>query len=1300
MAGPGDIGMEAVNVMRLAKVTLCGFKSFADRTEFTFHDPVTCVVGPNGCGKSNIVDAIKWVLGERSAKSLRSKEMADVIFAGSAGRAPSGMASVTLTFENPLLDEPIQPSAEDEAIDDGSDTDRGEPLIQRSGPRRRPLPIDTEIVDVERRLYRDGGSQYLINSKKARLRDIRELFLDTGVGADAYSIIEQGKVDAMLLSSPVERRTVFEEAAGVAKFKVRRIEAQRKLERAEVNLVRAREQLDSTERRLRTVRNQAAKARRFKELDIRCRGLRLGLMLHQYDELRQRLDGLTSRLHGLEAERRRAAEQLEALESEKQDAELARHDLNTRQREIESARQQADHEAQHAAQREQFTRKSMEETAAQIQSDRARLDEIERLAAEIADEIEERTDSAARLEEEVETAERELAAHSERRAGLQSEQIDARHRLSEKESAAAKVARDHAGLVAKLDAERSHIEAMRERIADRDEAIARLVEERAGLESARVATESTTADLSRRMTHLQGELNEFDERSASLTDNQRRLGDRLSALEQRRIGLDSRRQTLREMVEAHVGLGDAALDVLRQRDAEGSEGRFAGVIAPLADLIDTDAGDARAVEAALGTNLQALVVESMSALIDSDALESLSGRVVFLDAATNAPAPDRPEAPAGVTPVARLVRCDERVEGVIARLLDHVYLVRNLDAAMMLASGPLCGARFVTVEGEVYESTGRLIAGVAGEGEAGGLLQRRAELHSLDAEIETLDAAIAEGQSELRGVDEKAASLDQSRSEARRRLAELERSLIAEENRLERIRTDLGRVDRELPRLRAEQEQSRERMERAETDVAELDERIGSLLRLHEELEAEATRLRSDYEDRQQAMEDAAESVSAARVLVTQRSEKLQGVRAERRRAVARAEELAREVESVRTQIQSRQDRLEELRAVIGQSEEAQREARAAAEEASSALAALEVDIADSQSHCDRLAERVNGSRDRVRHLERDWNAVELSRREIEVKREGIEERAVDELEIDLSRELPAYRELLSDESVIPIDETETAQEIESLREEIRRLGNINLDAIDEESRLEERNEDLAQQVADIDAARERLDTLITHLNNASRERFREVFEKIRENFAGDHGMFRKLFGGGKAELRLMANEETGEVDWLESGVEIIASPPGKRPRSINQLSGGEKTMTAVALLMSIFESKVSPFCLLDEVDAALDDSNVERFCGIVKEFLDRSHFIVVTHNRRTMQFADRLYGVTMQERGVSKRVSVSLDQVGDNGEIRHVGEDAEKASTARPTSNARNALASMREGAAPIELQNEIRESVAADAE
>ena len=1265
--------MEADIVMRLAKITLCGFKSFADRTEFTFDDPVTGVVGPNGCGKSNIVDAIKWVLGERSAKSLRSKEMQDVIFAGSAGRAPSGMASVILSFENPLLEEPIQPTAQDLALEETEDDSAAGALIQRAGPRRRPLPIDTEIVEVERRLHRDGASRYLINGKRARLRDIRELFLDTGIGADGYSIIEQGKVDSMLLSSPIERRVVFEEAAGVAKFKVRRIEAQRKLDRAEVNLVRVHEQLESTERRLRTVHNQALKAKRFKQLDAQLRGLRLALMLHQSDELHDRLSGLTSQLQGLEAERTAAAQELDQQETLKQEAELSRHDVLSKRRTLESRRHDAVHQMEHAAQREQLTRRALDELSAQRQSDQQRLETIDQSARDLDDRIAAINDHVVRLETDVAGAEAQLDEETERRSALQSAQIDARQRLSEEESALTQASREHAALVARRDAEAARIDLLSEEKHRRDDAIAQCNAERASLETAQAATHAAAADYQDDLDRARSELETLDTQAQSLSDDQRRLGDRVGSLQLRRISLDSRRLTLREMVEAHVGLDRAPIEVMALRDADPIDGPFADLIAPLADLLDVDAENAPAVEAALADNLQALVATSPTRLIDSGALATLPGRVVFLSA-TQQPCDEHHtpnELPHGVVPLAKLVRCDGRVRNLVDHLLARTYLTPTLDGAMLLASGPLAGARFVTDNGDVYEPDGRLIAGALSvEHGGGGLLQRRAELLGLDTEIATLDAALDEGQHELRGIDGRASALDDARSDTRQTIAQIERKLITEQSRLERLATDLGRVCREEPLLRDEQRHCLELLASLQQQQTELTGRADRLDGLLCELADKTATLRSECESRQVELDEATERLASVRIAVTQKSEQLVSGRNERRRLQSRQSDLQRECEQVQTQIESHLARAKDIEETIAEAQRTQDAAAKSAAQLNDAVTGLDDEIECAEKTSAALAQEVEASRKRVRLLERDFNAIEMSRREIEVKRESLEQRAIDELEIDLPRELLAYRELMHDQSVIALDADSASGEIDELRGSIRKLGNVNLDAIDEESRLEGRNEELAQQVADIDSARDRLGTLILRLNDASRDRFQQVFETIRSNFAGDSGMFRKLFGGGKAEIRLIPSEETGEIDWLESGVEVIASPPGKRPRTINQLSGGEKTMTAVALLMSIFESRVSPFCLLDEVDAALDDANVERFCNIVQEFLDRSHFIIVTHNRRTMQRADRLYGVTMQERGVSKRVCVTLDQVDEKGEIR-IGAAPRRKSTSGERSQA-----------------------------
>jgi chromosome segregation protein len=357
---------------------------------------------------------------------------------------------------------------------------------------------------------------------------------------------------------------------------------------------------------------------------------------------------------------------------------------------------------------------------------------------------------------------------------------------------------------------------------------------------------------------------------------------------------------------------------------------------------------------------------------------------------------------------------------------------------------------------------------------------------------------------------------------------------------------------------------------------------------------------------------------------------------------------------------------LEQHRLIIGECEAAMAQAESDRASAEEELARVQDGLKEATASAHELGERVNLSRQHATAVERDWHSVEVARREVEVKRENLEERAQQELSLDLAREQVEYRELISDPDVVRVNTEQAGEQIESLRRQIKELGNVNLDAIEEENLLEARNEELIRQVADIDAARVGLEELIQRLNVASEQRFKDTFETIQRHFSGEQGMFRQLFGGGKAEVRLMPiikegpsgeKIDTGEIDWLESGVEVIAKPPGKEPRSISQLSGGEKTMTAVALLLSIFRSKPSCFCVLDEVDAALDESNTERFCRVLNRVLDQSHFIVITHHKRTMAAADRLYGVTMQERGVSKRVTVKLDQVGEKGEIDRAAE-------------------------------------------
>jgi chromosome segregation protein len=1300
--------------MRLAKLTLCGFKSFADTTEFTFEDPITCVVGPNGCGKSNVVDAIRWVLGERSSKSLRGTEMLDVIFAGSASRKPAGMASVRLTFENPVLEaeagaSPVAIASEEAGAreEPGGTDGEGESEIvvdreamRRSG-RRRGLPIDADQVEVERRLFRDGTSQYLINGRRARLRDIRELFLDTGIGADSYSIIEQGKVDAMLLANPLDRRSFFDEAAGIARYKQRRVETQRKLERTEANLSDLRRELESTERRLRIVKGQAAKARRFLALDEELRACRALLALEQYDDVQERLAGLTSRQAALASQRDTARAILAELEACKQEAELRRAELADERRRVEQERLAAEHERERAAQRRQMSERALEEARSRLEADRERVAWIVARAGDLEAEAGACRSACAGLAERLGDQERALREASEARSRAMERLNQGQASLARLRTAVERIERERAGLEASAASEQKRAEALREQCGPLREKRDRLAEaERAARESA-AACERSAAGLKAAVAGTDAALERLESTLERISDDRRWRAARVGELERERVRLDSRRATLREMIESRAGFGEGVRALLEQRSA----GAFGGVIGVLADLVDlTGEGDGAgwAVEAALGPLLECVVVRSLSEMPTAEELSSLPGRVGFLllegiGEGAGPAVPDLSAAGSRVTALRGAVRArggeeSERVSRLLDRLLARCYLVESVDAAVLLSAGPVGpGAKFVTRDGMMVDRDGVIVAGAASSGEAGlGLLSRRRELETLTERINALSTELTAARRELEEADAEAARVSDEASVLRSRLADEQRALLSEQTRLERLVAEAERLAREGAGVEQEMALAESRAAAIEADAEALRQRAERLTRLACEESERCGRVEAELADLRAAAEEAGERVTAGRVELSRLSEQLASARQEQSRLESARDELARQRRDAEAAAAEQESRLKEHESAIASATEAIERASAAWERLSASLEGLAERLASAENEARALGERVLSARQHAQHLERDWHSLEVSKRELEVRRESLEDRATEELRIDLRQEHAQYRELLA--SGIQRPETAALEsEIGGLRELIRRLGSVNLESIEEESQLAGQNESLLAQVRDLDEARGRLAALIEQLNRASRERFAEVFGQIQREFGGEQGMFRRLFGGGRAEIRLLPVTrevdgqavQTDEVDLLESGIEVIARPPGKEPRSISQLSGGEKTLTAVALLMAIFRSRPGCFCVLDEVDAALDEGNVGRFVSMVRQFTDRSHFIIITHNKRTMQSADRLYGITMQERGVSKRVSVHIEQAA------HLVGGAAPQSDAHATEtrpSLRAALTAMREPAAQLE--------------
>ena len=1235
--------------MRLAKITLSGFKSFADKTEIDFNAPITAVVGPNGCGKSNVVDAIKWVLGEQSAKTLRGGAMLDVIFNGSSARKPAGMASVSLHFDNP-------------ARADGS----------------RFLPLESDNVVVTRRLFRDGTSEYLLNNRKARLRDVRELFFDTGIGANAYSMIEQGKVDALLVSKPADRRAIFEEAAGITTFRQRRKEANRKLDRTEQNLVRSRDQLEEVQRRLRSVKAQAGRARTYQEHAARLGELRLSFTLAEYHRLVTQRAELADKIDSLESSRSEASERLAEAERHRDDAEAQRQRLLARQRELENRRAELKAQRDQAAQRLQFAESSLEELRERIDRDATRQSELAERAESLEQQIADHRGQVETLETRLKEAEAAIEAAAQAQRARQHELNDAQAALEDEKSGIVNLLQRTAQLqnrISSLDQQEENLKGHRDRLNSRADELAGELE---GLLEER-DTLNDRLEKAANLIDVETEKLEQQKADASrLSADQRTLADELADRKEQRSGLQSRWKTLDELERSQAGVDEPVKALLAQKATASPGGPFDAIHGLLAEMIDADVEDAALIEAALGVYEQALVVDRLDdlAVARDELLAQLGGRVTFL-------AVDR------LQPLVRDERHDwrdaARSAGVDAlplidrlrfatqhgplmwRLLGQTLIVPDMPSAVRLRNALPDGWRIVVREGAaLLESDGRLVAGPMGEASGAGLISRRSELADLSDRIASLDDRIAADQTELQRLGDRAAHVEQVSQQLRQAIYDAGTIKVEAGSRLEQINAAVGRIEREQPVIAADVEKIHAQLHDADARRAEHREAIAEL-----ETESEASKKRaSDLETRigelRQQAEAAQETFTEARVNASKHSEQLTAAQKQLRSCEIARDEALRQRDELAGQLSHHRERIDGFEKTIAQSRAERDKAEADLAALAEELDGFEGRIAEAGAEVSRLNDRLKADRQRAEAVDQQLHEQQVSHREIEVRVDNLKQRASDELHLDVAEAYAGYEH---DEQA---DWAAVKNEIAELQKKIERLGNVNLDAINEQADLEAREGELAGQLEDMDKARAELEQLIEQLDGESRRRFAEVFAQIREHFAGPSGMFRKLFGGGRADLVLTPDEQ-GNTDWLESGIDVIAKPPGKQPQSINLLSGGERTMVAVALLLSIFRSRPSPFCVLDEVDAALDEANVDRFCGVLGGFLDQSHFIVITHHKRTMQAADLLYGITMQERGVSRRVAVRFDQVKADGRISAdaiAAEDA-RAADSSPTPEA-----------------------------
>ena len=1184
--------------MRLEKLELYGFKSFADKTKFGFEPGLTAFVGPNGCGKSNVVDAVRWVLGEQRARALRGNDMADVIFKGNAeGRRSLGVAEVTVTLDN---------------------TDRA-------------LPIEYDQVALTRRLYRSGESEYLINQQNCRLRDIRELLMDTGIGMDAYSIVEQGKIDLILQSNPKDRRAIFEEAAGISKYNAKRRAAASKLDRVEQNLLRLGDTIEEVNKRLRSIRRQASAARRYKEYSDSLSKLRLAKSLHDYHLLLGRkaaseaaitasedqASGLMATIDRLEAERTRLE-----TESVENDQQVAR--VETRAAEIRAQIETIEQGIRLNRERMRDADEAEQRTRAEIRQAGARLEATRQTLADGEDRAQRLEAEHAQVEADIGEARDSLTELSRRCTDVARRIDEMRMRLLDSVRQRATQQNELSALRSECRGVQGHVDRLRRRIAE----IGRVTEQV-------VAERRASAE---RIQSLEEEIETVRARFAMRAEERGELRAQVEALSEQiaqgnnTLSAKRTRRDLLEDLEARFEGVELGTQTLLERQADGQ-----CLLGMVADLLQVEPQYALAIEAALGGSVQHLVADTLDSAAEAVShLKTVDGgRTTLLPldrlVGRGRNGTEGLEHPGLIGHALDLVRFDTGYQPAVEHLLGDTVVVRDLRTAVEIARGTDHEVRIATLDGDVVHSTGP-VSGGSGHDRAG-ILSRKNELRTVADEIAEIEAQAEQLQKQRDSFITESDVLDAELEETRQGLNDLNLELAT-------AREQGNRLVERLKSLEDEASVSQSEIDELERVLAERRTRMDELSAAIEALDRQEEDIKGQMDGIERERQAAQQERDAVEARVSELAVNRARVASEREHLVTMLDRYQRDIADMQA-LQEQGD--SELEALAARREAAATEIRAKEGEIQTLIErkdALQSDRVAAENRRAELLEQLAAVREEIQTTRATLREEEQETQTLRLRLSEQQMRIADLVEKVREGHRQELERLHGDYEEPEVDWDELKGEMAELKRKLDSMGTVNLLAIEEQAELETRAEFLTAQEQDLLKAKRSLQEVIRKVNRRSRQLFEQTFAAIRENF---QELFRKLFGGGKADLVL----EPG-VDVLEAGVELIAKPPGKEASSIRLLSGGEKSLTAVALLLAIFKSKPSPFCILDEVDAALDDSNIGRFVGLLQEFLKGSQFIIITHSKHTMSVADVLYGITMQEPGVSTNVAVRLDSSGD----------------------------------------------------
>ena len=1200
--------------MHLKSIKISGFKSFAEEVELILEPGITAIIGPNGCGKSNVSDAIRWVLGEQSARALRSPNMRDLLFNGGANFKPAQKATVTLSFTD----------------------------ISQN------LSIETPDVEVCRQLTRDGESSYMINKTPCRLRDISELFMDTGVGVDAYSVMEQSKIDLILNVRPEERRFLFDEVAGITKFKHNRKTAIRKLEATKQNLVRINDLIQELERENKSLQEQAKQAEHSQSLKEELKQLELGLAYRNYAQLATDYNELQKKLDAIQNEVSDANQHIQEAD-EKIESETHRRG------ELDTAISAAEEEIRVISKRSESVERQIvleKERQLNINQQRQRaLQALEERKTELADlqsQKRQRIQEQKKLESSVKIEDSRLSARKQVLDELSSNINKTKNSIQEAQNEMQNITLD----LSKRENKRTSIE---DSVKNSQESLNKLKKDaetlRLELETAsndREVIQSSATKTESEIVQINTEKDEIEEKIRTTENALRKIDVEMRGYQEKLGSSTSLYRSLEQLQSTYEGYYAGVRAIMQAK--ENYPDQFNGICGVVAELIHANTEFEVAIEVALGSRIQNVIAETAQDVRNGINFlkKHRAGIVTFLPLDTlrrrtfsDNNLLDEP----GVIGIAEeLVDYDHIYQIAIQHLLGNTLVIENLDDAIALTKRFRHNARLVTIEGELINTLGDITGGY-NDKKKSGLLSRARELDGLQTKITELQVIVKEKDRESKSY----ASIIADSQIVRQKLVgqlqdkQIEKTGIAKDieqvdNNIKRLQNELQQFEKQNIELKQKFDLTREEQETLNTEIEELTKKRNQkerwIQRVSEQIESDTRKL-----------DDVSKGCQGMEIFLAEQRQKI--------------ENMTNEIGNYDKQHQQILQIIEEQQAIIDSDEQSKHDISEKIEAAQKEFLQIEGDRAEAEANLDELKEEretllqeienlqkeIRKTRNQFDKQNRDRRKLEVRTTQLEMQLKNITNRILDkyQVSIDELQKPDDHNQEIEDEgkssplASLQLDEIDLMDRIEKLKAEISALGPVNLKAIQAHKEHQERLDYQVEQRDDIVQAIQSTEEAIKKINQTSRAEFLKSFEKVKVNF---QEVFTQLFGGGETELRL-----TDESDLLESGIDIIARPPGKRPQSITQLSGGERSLVAIGLLFAVFKLKPSPFCVLDEVDAALDEANVLRFSNLIDAYSDNTQFVIITHNNRTIEIADVMYGVTMEQAGMSRIVSYKFEQ-------------------------------------------------------